>query len=336
MKILITGGCGFLGSHICEYFKAQGEDVTALDNLTRYELDRADYKPTARMHNFDYIHKLGCNFIKADIRNPLIKDDFDYIIHTAAQPAMTVAIEEPWLDLTTNIIGTYNVLELARQLDVPIVNCSTIHLYGNNINDTLTEEETRFTAEPATIGEDHPILNGDVTPLHASKRSAELYVQAFAETYGLKAASFRLTGMYGPRQFGSMDHGWVANFAIRAITGKPITLFGTGKQVRDILYAGDAARAFDLWLDGGKSRIYNIGGGPENIISLQECIELISEITETEVNPTLDDPRFGDLYYFASDIARATKDFGWTPQVSNREGIEKLVTWIQNNMRLFG
>lgn len=336
MKVLVTGGCGFVGSHVCEYFKMRGDDVTALDNLARHELERTPYKPDARMHNFNFVHKLGCHFIKGDIRRPLIKDEWDYIIHTAAQPAMTIAIEEPWLDLTTNIIGTYNVLELARQLDVPIVNCSTIHLYGNNINDTLTEGETRFTAEPATIDEEHKILNGDVTPLHASKRAAELYTQTFAETYGLKAANFRLTGMYGPRQFGGMDHGWVANFAIRVITGKAITLFGTGKQVRDILYAGDAARAFDLWLNGGKSTTYNIGGGPENIISLQECIELITEITEITTDPVLDDPRFGDLYYFVSDIGKATKDFGWTPQTSNQDGIEKLVTWIQNNRRLFG
>jgi CDP-paratose 2-epimerase len=277
--------------------------------------------------------------VKGDIRNP---DDLfevakgcDYIIHTAAQPAMTISIEQPELDLMTNVVGTFNVLEAARRLDIPVVNCSSIHVYGNQINKELKEGETRYIRDPPSIDEEHPIMQGVMTPLHASKRSAELYVQTYTDTYGLKAATFRLTGMYGPRQFGGEDHGWVANFAIRTVMNMPIRVFGTGKQVRDILYASDAAAAFDAFYEKQKSGIYNIGGGTENMISLIECLDLIKRITGKKQNITFEKSRLGDLEYFVCDISKARKELGWRPMVSNEEGVKKLVDWINDNPELF-
>ena len=340
MKVLITGGVGFLGSHVAEHFRRQGDSVVVVDNMATHELARTLFDTKAsRQHSLDFIKSIGCKFIKDDITVPINKlymKDVDYIVHCAAQPAMTIATERPRLDIKTNVLGTFNLLETARQHDIPLVNCSSVHVYGNDINKNLVEQETRFTNTPETFDEDYPILNGDVTPLHASKRAAELYVQAYVETYGLKAATFRLTGMYGPRQFGGMDHGWVANFAIRTIIGRPISLFGTGKQVRDILYASDAARAFDLWYAKGKSETYNIGGGLDNAISLQECIKLIEEITDVDADVSLKDPRFGDLYYFVCDSSKAKRDFKWKPEVSNYEGIRHLTGWIKANRELFG
>ena len=184
------------------------------------------------------------------------------------------------------------------------------------------------------IGEDAFILQGDISPLHASKRCAELYVQAFIETYGLRATTFRLTGMYGPRQFGGMDHGWVANFAIRTVMERPITIFDTGKQVRDILYASDAARAFDLWYKHGEAGIYNIGGGMNNSISLTECLQYLSEITGKKQDITVAPPRFGDLYYFVCDCTKAAHDFRWKPDVGNRAGLKSLVNWITVNKNI--
>jgi len=340
MRVLITGGCGFLGSHVAEHFRRQGDEVVVVDNLTRHELALTGYNLVAsRNHNLAFIKNIGCEFFKDDVTKPIDKSyvkDVDYIVHCAAQPAMTLARQHPLFDLKTNIIGTFNVIDIAQRRDIPVANCSSIHVYGNDINKNLVEQETRFTNTPEDFDEDYPILNGDMTPLHASKRAAELYVQTYVETYGLRATTFRLTGMYGPRQFGGMDHGWVANFAIRTITGKPIALFGTGKQVRDILYASDAARAFDLWYAKGKSETYNIGGGLDNAISLQECIKLIETAADIEPEIFLENPRFGDLYYFVCDSSKATRDFGWTPAVSNYEGIIHLTDWIKANRELFG
>jgi CDP-paratose 2-epimerase len=248
---------------------------------------------------------------------------------------MTIAIENPELDVATNVIGTFNVLEAARRYDVPMVNCSTIHVYGNKINETLKEGETRFLREPPAIGENHPILEGKITPLHASKRSAELYVQTYVDTYGLEAATFRLTGMYGPRQFGGEDHGWVANFVIRTLLRLPIRIFGTDKQVRDILYVSDAVEAFDAFYRNRKPGIYNIGGGVKNIISLGECLKMIREITGIKQEICYEPPRTGDLWYFVCDITKAEKELGWEPKVSNREGLKKLIRWVEDNIEIF-
>lgn len=315
--------------------------MISLDNLTKHELMRTGYRVSdARSHNWNFLKKIGVELVEGDIRN---KDDLlksaegcNFIVHTAAQPAMTISIEQPELDLTTNVAGTFNILEAARKFDVPIVNCSTIHVYGNKINETLREGETRYLREPPAIDEDHPIMQGEMTPLHASKRAAELYVQTYVDSYGLEAATFRLTGMYGPRQFGGEDHGWVANFVIRTVLKLPIKVFGTGKQVRDILYASDAAAAFDTFYQNRKPGIYNIGGGFERAISLVECLKLIRGITGLEQNIEFKEVRPGDLWYFICDITKAREKLGWEPKVSNEEGIRKLIEWVGENRHLFG
>jgi CDP-paratose 2-epimerase len=340
MRVLVTGGCGFLGSHVCEYFKDKGDEVIAIDNLTKHELMRTGYNVEgARFYNYNFLKGIGVSLVVADIRNKdmvvKIAKDCDYIIHTAAQPAMTISIEQPELDMMTNAIGTFNVLEAARKYDIPIVNCSTIHVYGNKINETIKEGKTKFLREPPAIDENYPIMQGKLTPLHASKRSAEIYVQTYIDTYGLEAATFRLTGMYGPRQFGGEDHGWVANFAIRTLLRLPIKIFGTDKQVRDILYVTDAVAAFDAFYKNRESGLYNIGGGVKNIISLGECLELLRKITGIEQDIRFEPARLGDLWYFVCDITKAKEKLKWEPKVSNEEGIKKLVDWIKENIGIF-
>jgi CDP-paratose 2-epimerase len=341
LKVLVTGGCGFLGSHICERYRKMGEQVVSYDNMTKYELLRTGYNVAgARLHNWNLLKKMGVTMVKEDIRHcgALLKAarGCDYIINTAAQPSMTIAIEDPRLDITTNVMGVYNVLEAARKQDIPVVHCSTIHVYGNAINDSLKEGPTRFTRDPPSIGEDHPNMQGAISPLHASKRSSEVYVQAYIDSYGLKAAAFRLTGMYGPRQFGGEDHGWVANVVIRTMLGLPITVFGTDKQVRDILYVSDAALAFERFYKRPTPGIYNIGGGVDNMISLGECIQTIREITGKKQKLLNKPARLGDLWYFACDISKAQDALGWRPSVSNREGIGRLIGWVEGNRKLFG
>jgi len=340
MKILVTGGCGFIGSHACEYYAKMGDDVVSFDNMTKYELSRTGYATDlARTYNWGFLKGLGVTLVKGDIRtlDELIQaaKDCDYIINTAAQPAMTVSLESPDLDLSTNVVGAFNVLETARRLDVPLVHCSTIHVYGNKINESLVEGEKRYIREPPAIKETHPILEGTITPLHASKRSAELYALTFIDSYGLKVGVFRLTGLYGSRQFGGEDHGWVANFAIRTVLDRPITIYGTGKQVRDILYATDVVEAFQAFYESGKTGIYNIGGGFEFSISLLECIELLEEITGKKPTVRFSPGRLGDLQYFICDTSKAIKELGWTAKVPPRKGVTRLVRWIEENRQLF-
>jgi CDP-paratose 2-epimerase len=336
----VTGGCGFLGSHLCEFYKNKGDEVIAYDNMTKHELMRTGYSNAARDYNWNKLKKMGIELVKGDIRDKetLFKHskDCDFIAHTAAQPAMTISWEDPELDISTNVMGTFNVLEAARKFDIPMVNCATIHVYGPKlINESLKEEKTRFVRKPVAIDENFPTLQGDMTPLHASKHSAELYLRAYIDTYKLKLASFRLTGIYGPNQFGGEDHGWVANFAIRAVMGLPLTVYGTGKQLRDVLYATDVAEAFDAFYRKQKPGIYNVGGGPKTMLSLLECIDLIARITKKKPQVNFGPERFGDLKYFVCDITKVKRDLGWEPKILPEEGVKKLITWIEENKNLF-
>ena len=340
MKVLVTGGCGFIGSHVCEFYRQQGAEVVSYDNMTKDELQRTDYPvEAARDYNWNFLSALGVEMRKADIReyDTLLESasGCDYIVHTAAQPAVTISIESPDLDFETNVLGTLNVLKVARELDIPIASCSTIHVYGNLINDTLEEGEKRYLRKPPEIDESEPDMQGILTPLHASKRSAEIYLKMFIDTYGVKAASFRLTGLYGPRQLGGEDHGWVANFSIRSMLGWPINIYGTGKQVRDILYATDVAQAFHAFYTNPVPGIYNIGGGSENAISLLECIDMIEEITDRKPDVHMGQSRHGDLKYFICNTNKARNTFGFNPQVKPREGVASLIQWIVDNKTLF-
>jgi CDP-paratose 2-epimerase len=308
--------------------------------MTKYELNRVGYGVEAsRNYNWDYLDKLGVTHVKEDIRDfdTLMQcaEGIDFIIHTAAQPAMTIAIEDPEIDFSNNVRGTFNVLKVSKELNIPLVSCGTIHIYGNKINETLNEQQTRYTRNPVAIDESHPVVEGILTPLHASKRSAELYLETFIHSYKLNAASFRLSGLYGPRQFGGEDHGWVANFSIRALMDRPLRIFGTGKQVRDIIFPTDVARAFHAFYQHGEPGIYNIGGGPDYSISLLECIDLIGDILNKTVNVKFEKSRFGDLLYFICDIEKAQNKLKWTPEVRPQEGVKMLLDWLNKERDLF-
>jgi len=340
MKILVTGGCGFLGSHVCEFYVKKGAEVIAYDNMTKYELKRTGFiAEKARNYNWDYLNNLGVKAVRADVRNfeDLLENaqNCDYIIHTAAQPAMTISWEDPLLDITTNVIGTFNVLEVARKLKIPVANCATIHIYGNKTNEYLEEGEKRYLFDPKLIDENHPILEGTITPLHVSKSAGDAYVRAYIDTYKLEAASFRLTGIYGTRQFGGEDHGWVANFAIRSMLGWPINIYGTGKQVRDIIYATDVCEAFDAFYKTRKAGFYNIGGGEKTAISLLECIDILEEILGKKLEINFAPDRHGDLKYFVCNTKKAEKDLRWSPNVMPKDGIKNLIYWIKENKEIF-
>jgi len=342
--VFIAGIAGFLGSHVAELYRSKGWAVRGIDNLTKFELSRTDYNvEAARKYNVDFLKSIGAELIVGDIRDydKLLKSTAgcDYIINCAAQPAMTIALEKPTYDAENNIMGTLNVLQAARFLNIPAAICSTIHVYGNGINKLLRRngDELDCPDFPYGINEDwDEYLSGQITPLHVSKYTTELYARAFTKSYGSKIFTARLTGMYGPRQLGSEDHGWVANFAIKTLLERPIKVFGTDKQVRDILYVKDAAQAFYDWFQNGQvSGVYNIGGGVPCITSIKSCLETLEEITGIKQNITLEPARSGDLWYFCCDITSATSTFGWRPTVLPIDGIRKLVNWIEENRGLF-
>ena len=340
MKVLVTGGCGFLGSHVCEFYTKKGAQVISYDNMTKHELKRTGFaQEEARTHNWNYLKKLGVELVKADVRDDKGLLDYssgcDYIIHTAAQPAMTISWEDPRLDISTNVLGTFNALEAARRHKIPVASCATVHVYGNKINDTLTEGVKRYERKPEGIDEKHPTLEGSLSPLHGSKAAADIYVKVFIDTYKLEAVSFRLTGIYGTRQFGGEDHGWVANFSIRSVLDWPLTIFGTGKQVRDIIYATDICNAFDAFYKTRKPGIYNIGGGTKTAISLLECIDIIEKINGKTPEVKFEPDRYADLRYFVCDIGKAKKELKWEPKVMPEEGIERLISWIKDNKAAF-
>jgi CDP-paratose 2-epimerase len=341
VRVLVTGGCGFLGSHVCELFRRRGDEVVSLDNMTKFELDRTGYQSAAaRDHNWELLRELGVRMLREDVRDLDALLDAasgcDFIAHTAAQPAVTISLEDPILDLTTNVQGTLHVLEAARRHAIPVASCATIHVYGNWLNDELRETDTRYVHDPVAIGEDAQTMLGNLTPLHASKASTEHYLRVYASAHGVRAASFRLTGIYGPRQLGGEDHGWVANFAIRNAIGWPISIFGSGKQVRDILFATDAARAFVDFYQGGEAGIYNIGGGPDHAISLLECMRLIEAASGRSSEIRFEPSRFGDLRWFVCDTSRARAGFGWAPRVRPEQGVDEIVRWVERNRGLFG
>lgn len=344
MKILVTGGAGFLGSHVCELFKEKGWDVIAYDNLTKFEFSRAGFKSEIRDYNLKFLESIGVPTIVADIRDVKMlrkaAHHCDLIAHCAAQPAMTIAIESPQLDFDVNVQGFINVLETARYWESAVINCSTIHVYGNGLNAQLKEGKTRFERDydlhGGAVTETEEMLTGALSPLHASKRTAELYVQAYIDTYHLPAANFRLTGIYGPRQFGGEDHGWVANFAIKTLLDQSLKVFGTDKQVRDILYVKDAARAFLTWVENGQlPGTYNIGGGEATATSILELLNLLEELTGKRSEVTMLPTRHGDLWWFVSDYSKACESFRWLPNVLPVMGIPQLTRWIERERSLF-
>jgi CDP-paratose 2-epimerase len=346
MIVLVTGGAGFVGSHVATYYAQKGAQVICFDNLSRADLLK---KPANKTYNWDYLKNLSnVKLIDGDIRNPdKLKDaanGVDAIIHVAAQTAVTTSIQDPRIDFEVNALGTFNVLEAARvsKSDPAVVFCSTNKVYGSNVNKIqVIEKETRYLFEDRFkngVPETFPIDLCEHTPYGCSKLAADLYVQDYAHLYGLKTAVFRMSCIYGIRQFGVEDQGWVAWFTIATILEKPITLYGNGKQVRDVLYVSDLVDAFDAFLRRSKNVhhvVLNIGGGPKNTISLLELLDLLKELTAKKPKITFDEWRPSDQKVYVSDISKAKEVLGWEPKVKLAEGLKKLVKWVDENKGIF-
>jgi CDP-paratose 2-epimerase len=337
--ILVTGGLGFIGSNVCEYYLNKGYKVVALDNMSRKGVE-VNLKRLKTNKNF--------SFIKEDVRNKkgledvikkLSKSNLEILFHEAAQVAVTTSIKNPREDFEINILGTINVLEALRQFSPKtiLVYASTNKVYGDLEEHKIIEKKARyeFKDKKLKFGISENQNLDFYSPYGCSKGSADQYVRDYARIYGLKTIVFRQSCIYGPGQIGVEDQGWVAWFAIRALKNEPLTIFGTGKQVRDLLFIDDLIKAYDLAIKNIKKtagEIYNIGGGYKNAVSLLELIQFLEKYLNTKIKMNFSQARPGDQKIFISNNSKAKKDFNWEPKVDYKKGVPILIEWLRKNI----
>ena len=337
-RVLITGGAGFIGSNLTHRLLSQGCEVTIYDSLVR----RGTEKNIAWLREN---HGDRFDLVQGDVRDypslvPAV-EGCEVIYHLAAQVAVTWSVTDPREDFEINALGTFNLLEAARRCGQPpiVLFTSTNKVYGNMEEVEIVEQEERYAyaALPQGVSEAQPL--DFHSPYGCSKGAADQYVRDYARIYGLRTVVMRMSCIYGPRQFGIEDQGWVAHFLISSVLRRPITIYGDGKQVRDILYVDDLLMAFERALerlDVTAGQVYNIGGGPRNTISVwTEFKGLLVELLGHEVEVSHDDWRPGDQSVYVSDTTKARRELGWEPTTSVRAGIEKLFDWIVENKHLF-
>jgi len=336
-RVLITGGAGFIGVNAARRFIDDGWDVTVWDNLSRVGGKR----------NLEWLKDAGqFAFTEIDLRREkevlrgFDGQQFDFVLHCAGQVAVTSSVADPRDDLENNILGTFNMLEGVRAFspEAFFVFASTNKVYGGMEEAHIIERGGRYEYEnlPDGVAETQPL--DFHSPYGCSKGAADQYVRDYARIYGLKTTCFRQSCIYGYRQFGVEDQGWVAWFLIAHALGRPITIFGDGKQTRDVLFIEDLIEAYQLaWQHREKvtGQVYNIGGGPRNLLSLLELIALLEEDGGRKVEHSFAEPRPGDQKVFVADIAKAQRDFGWEPAHFSKDGIRKLNAWINANLDLF-
>ncbi len=337
MKILITGGCGFIGTNTADYFIKKGNQVTVLDNLSR--------KGTESNLKWLQDNHKNIEFIKADIRyNQDVLDKAvegkDVVIHFAGQTAVTTSVLNPREDFEINALGTFNVLEAIRNSKSKpmILYSSTNKVYGGMEEVKTHEVNGRYEYVDYKKGIPETALLDFHSPYGCSKGAADQYVRDYARIYGLRTVVFRQSCIYGYRQFGVEDQGWVAWFTIATLFNKNLTIYGDGKQVRDVLFIEDLVKAYELAIkniDKVSGKVYNIGGGPENQMSLLELIKYLEEFFGKKIIYSFSDWRPGDQPVFVCDISKSKKELGWEPKVSVREGVQKLASWVKENKELF-
>lgn len=334
--VLVTGGSGFIGSNLADSFLADGHEVIVLDNLSRPGVEQ----------NLSWLqdrHGPRVHAIRADLRDePALREatrDASAVIHLAAQTAVTTSLTTPLDDFEVNARGTLNVLEAIRATGrpIPILFASTNKVYGGLHDLAMTESADRHlpadeTLRDSGIGEDRPL--DFHTPYGCSKGVADQYVLDYARSYGIPSAVLRMSCIYGPRQFGTEDQGWVAHFLIRALKGEPVTIYGDGKQVRDILHVSDAVAAYRAVL-GNISRLqgraFNLGGGPTNSVSLLSVLHEIERIADRRLSLSFGDWRQGDQLWFVADTSRLASQTGWQVRIPWREGLQNLADWLREN-----
>jgi CDP-paratose 2-epimerase len=334
MKLLISGAAGFIGVHAAASFLRRGAVVVALDNLSR----------PGSVENLAWIKAQGgeLHFHHLDIRNGdnvmrlfAQHPDADAVLHLAAQVAVTSSVTDPRHDFEVNALGTFNLLEATRQFcpGAAFLYASTNKVYGELDQAAVVERDGRYAyaSRPEGIDEECPL---DLhSPYGCSKGAADQYVHDYHRIYGLKSVVFRQSCIYGTRQFGVEDQGWVAWFTIAALAGFPVTIYGDGKQVRDVLWVEDLidlySRAIER-IDVAAGQIYNVGGGPRNTLSLRELVAVLESEAGARIYPAQANWRPGDQKIFVAGISKAKRDLAWVPRVTPDEGVQRLIKWVRS------
>ena len=339
MRILITGGAGFIGSNAVHRFLQRGAQVTVYDNLSRRGSSR-NLDWLRAQHGPDSFRLLHADLREADRLAEAARGQ-DVIFHYAGQVAVTTSVQNPRGDFEDNALGTFNALEAARLSGSnPIfLYSSTNKVYGGMEEIGLVETETRYAYRdhPYGIPESFPL--DFHSPYGCSKGTGDQYVRDYARIYGLRTVVFRQSAIYGPRQFGVEDQGWLAWFIIAAVTGKPITIYGDGKQVRDVLYIDDLIDAYELAIakiDQTAGQVFNIGGGVNNTLTIwTETGPLLEKLLGRPVSIGRSDWRPGDQRICVMDIRKAQAVLDWSPKTSVAAGVAKLYQWVVDNRHLF-
>jgi CDP-paratose 2-epimerase len=328
---LVTGGAGFIGANAVRALSERGDRTVILDNLSR---------ATAPLNVEWLSQQAHATVVRADVTDAAAVErafiehgPIDVVLHLAGQVAVTTSIADPRADIETNALGSFNVLDAARRLapDAVFINASTNKVYGKLEHHRIEEMETRYVDldAPNGVSEEEPL--DPHSPYGCSKCAADTYALDYARIYGMRTVSLRQSCIYGPRQFGIEDQGWVAWFAMALRLGKPMTIFGTGKQVRDLLHVNDLV---DLYLriaddpspcDG---RPYNVGGGIANTLSLLELLDRLKEWRGVPPDLRHAAARNGDQLVFVADTTRASEVFGWRPEVGLDEGLADLFAFV--------
>lgn len=336
---LVTGGAGFIGSNYVARLLGRNEAVTIYDNLSR----------DGAMTNIRWLREQfgeqSFQLVVGDVRDAALLTtaarQADVIAHLAGQVAVTTSVLHPREDFESNAVGTFNLLEAARLSgrNPVVLYASTNKVYGGMDDVQVVESNSRYRYGdlPGGIPEDYPL--DFHSPYGCSKGAGDQYVRDYARIYDLPTVIFRQSCIYGPRQFGIEDQGWLAWFVIAVVTGKPITIFGDGKQVRDVLHVDDLLDVYDLaveQIDGAAGEIFNIGGGPENTLSVWlEFGPLLEKLHAQDIPVRWGDWRPGDQRIYVSDIGKAARILGWKPQIGVEAGIERLYNWVNENRHLF-
>jgi len=339
-RFLVTGGAGFIGSNYVHRLLARGEDVTIYDNLSRGGAPR----------NIQWLRQMygepAFRLVVGDVRDAALLTttvrDADVIVHLASQVAVTTSVQHPREDFEINAVGTFNLVEAVRLSGrYPIIlYASTNKVYGGMEEVRLVEEDThyRYGDLPLGIPESQPL--DFHSPYGCSKGAGDQYVRDYSRIYSLPTVVFRQSCIYGTRQFGIEDQGWVAWFVIAAITGRPISIYGDGKQVRDLLFVDDLLDAYDAALANIKvaaGQVYNAGGGPQNAISIwRECGPLLERFIGRPI-PVIwhSEWRPGDQRICVMDTRKLQRELGWQTKVGVEEGVQRLVEWVKENRVLF-
>jgi CDP-paratose 2-epimerase len=333
--VLITGGAGFIGSNLAERLLRTGRPVILLDNLSRRGAE----------HNVRYLCDTYGDLVEVqvhDVRDRPVVERLvarcKAIFHLAAQVAVTASLVDPIGDFESNVQGAINVLEAARQQDPPpLLFASTSKVYGDLRGLELVPIQNRHLPRDhgtRAHGVDESRSLDFQSPYGCSKGAADQYVLDYARMYGMPNVVFRMSCIYGPRQSGTEDQGWVAHFALQMLRGGVLTIYGDGKQVRDILYVDDLIQAMLLALERIEvvaGRAFNMGGGPARAVSLLEVIEYLSDLSGIEPQLHYGPRRKGDRSYYVSDTRRFQAATGWAPRIGVRQGISQLYRWITEN-----